>query len=209
MLEREKCGNTGIDSEIDPAAKHVSKELRTHETTPLSRGMYVRAVVFFDYDISDMMPLIKKIKTIDNVTCAESSNPRSLTILLFIDDRFSHHHFPEKAKYIMWRKHDMASRWATGNLQKSLEVVIPSLGIDTYQVFYATTNPGSFYTRTAGVFGYKNGERSDWDRFYTCANESVNCEEDKELNGVRGYWGNYSMVTGDDRIFTEGMYSKD
>ena len=209
MLDKEKFGDEKLNDEIDPAAQHVSKELRTLETTPLSRGMYIRTLIFFDEDINDMTPFIKKIKTIDNVTCAESSDPRSLTTLLYVDDRFSHHHFPEKAKYIMWRKHDMASRWATGNLQKSLEGIIPSLGIDTYQVFYATTNPGSFYTRAAGVFGYKNGERSDWDRFYTCANESVNNAEDKDLNGVRGYWGNYSMVTGDDRIFTEGMYSKD
>ena len=180
--------------------------LKDMEQQELPRGCYIRIGILLDREHEDVSPIINEIETIENVKCAEQRNKRAISALLYVDDRISHHHFSPKAKYIMWRKHDTAARRAVGNLQQALQVILPSLGVDTYHVFFATTNPGSFYTRAAGEFRYGNGEDDGW-RFYTYPNESIDNEDDKEL--VRGYWLDYTMVTGDDRIFTEGMYSKD
>ena len=183
--------------------------LKDMEQQELSRGCYIHISILLEREHEDVSPIIDEIETIENVKCAEQRNKKAISVLLYVDDRFSHHHFAEKSKLMkfkMWRKHDEVARRAVGHLQQKLQVVLPSLGIDTYHVFFATTNPGSFYTRAAGEFRYGNGDDDGW-RFYTYPNESIYNEDDKEV--VRGYWLDYTKVTGDDRIFTEGMYSKD
>lgn len=171
--------------------------LKTIEQQELKRGMYIHINLYFDKATKHMSQIVKQVDTIENVRCTKIFNNQVVEILLYVDDRYSHHHFSDKAKYIMWRKHDTAGIGSIVNLMYNLYDIISRFGIDSYTFYYATTNPGSFYTRIAGEVIYTSGNKIPEHKYCTCSNESLEEENGDRFNGVRKFrWVYYPLVTG-------------
>ena len=187
---------------LAPALQSVSQLQEILETSRLSRGMFLRLVVAFEEEESVAAAFAKKMEDIENVSCVEQKGTHGVTMLLYV-----------KREEICSNYENVAV-WAISDFQnpgywwKAHDAALQSLGIESCCVYFATTNPGSFYVSVAGYFSYVHGMRNyDYDNC-VCDNKNLYDDSDIGNENVRYFRKFYAMIIGDEFV-TSDMYSKD
>lgn len=174
----------------------------------------MRLVVAFEKEESIAAPFAQKIEKIENVSCVEQKGTHGVTMLLYVHDPFSNHLFPERTREKICSNYENLAVWAISDFQnprfgqETHDAALESLGIDSCCVYFATTNPGSFYVSVAGYFSYDHGVRNyDYDNC-VCDNKYLYGDSDMGNEDVQYFRQFYAMITGDEFIASD-MYFKD
>lgn len=212
--EQEKLVDAEIGKHLDPALQSVSELQEILETSRLSSGMFIRLVVAFEEEESVAAAFAKKMEKIENVSCVEQKGTHGVTMLLYVNDPFSNNLFPERTREEICSNYENVAVWAISDFQnpgywwKAHDAALQSLGIESCCVYFATTNPGSFYVSVAGYFSYVHGMRNyDYDNC-VCDNKNLYDDLDIGNENVRYFRKFYAMITGDEFVASD-MYSKD
>ncbi len=171
----------------------AGKKLRDIETQELKRGMYVRYIINFDEEC-DTKIVAEYVMTMENVKYAETINKQEVLFVQYIDDPFSHHHFPDKLKSAIYFKHDTLIIRNLYTLKRQLNhFLTDQIGV-SYHVSFVTTNHGSFKTTCAGYIKLIGDEQTPDYELYTCVNEELAAPDGDIMNGVRGVKKIYNSV---------------